>query len=1154
MELWDDWDDFLKVIASDHNLTVDQKAVFFVRLSRQSIDEKRTNQEIANEVIGGEPHTALSAYNKRMKEVFNKLSHSFPEIKSESTGKVGRTQACLEKAYLEQQNKKKSEVVSDVIAPPDWHKICREMLKTQKQSIRRQATEIVSEPFYVQLGLVERRHKPRHSGDFSLSPEQGSGFFQLEKEEIIETYEHDEFLEQVIKEKQSKKSQGKRIAIIGEPGAGKTTLLESIAFSPKTPGFPIWISLSSLGEKSLEEYLRQKWLKDALPFISLEAIDVTPELEKELAKLFNGGEVLLLLDGVDEMPASSPVEALAKIRHELTGWVAKARVVLTCRVNVWDTSVNGLQGFDTYRTLPFEYEDGNKPDQVTEFICQWFSKTDKPELGEPLRKKLDEERHQRIRDLVKNPLRLSLLCQSWYFKQGDLPKTKAALYEQFTRAFYEWKKERHSTSLTQRKELNAALGRLAREAIDKEKSRFGIRESFALNIMGEVLFNLACKLHWLIHVYNDADTYKKVYAFFHPTFQEYFAACAIDHWDYFLHHNNENPNPFLKHNGKDCVYRIFEPQWKQVILLWLGRPEEEVPKKQKEAFIEVLLEFEDGCFGLYPYLAHFLAAAGIAELKDCIYADEIVGMLVDWYADAEIWTFMTVVNPVITNEARIALLESDRATVIKILIYVLNSDFVDYDSRWKVFNLLEQIGTGNSEVVVALTQLIDHSTDNEELQQDAAFFLGRISPGNQKAINLLKQQLLKKKLPDWLDSLPLRAAYFLGIIDRRNQDAINYLINWINQNDKYRLKAASFLGKIDPSNSVAIEALTELVKTERGDLVMNIPLIAARELLEINSENPEAISFLREFIKSGRFLFLWERLEAASALGKTQQYKQEAIQVICEIANEIIQTRTGKEQQLLHQCIDCLNHIDLSIFHSFLSCQQKNILSRGLDINLENAKDWACILALTKHYLETEEDYLEAENHYKHIWICATNMNYSDFYSAWHSRVYSRRTEAGENITVIKFNTVQSSVRVLENQLIDIPSQLQATDKTYPITLDTQTLKLETNTSNISQKLCTKIHRKADYSEIPTANDAAQLQQYIPRIQAQLQKPNLALILHGCEPNQHLIDFCYSLADRDLGIYISLITSQPIEQPLKGFLPNQENLISAIQTWIDEIG
>jgi hypothetical protein len=316
--------------------------------------------------------------------------------------------------------------------------------------------------------------------------------------------------------------------------------------------------------------------------------------------------------------------------------------------------------------------------------------------------------------------------------------------------------------------------------------------------MGEELFKLATeKLNWLVEVYKDAETGKPVYAFFHPTFQEYFAACAIDDCDYFLNHNNENPNPFVKHNDKDCVYRIFEPQWKQVILLWLGRPEEEVPTEQKEAFIEVLLEFEDGCFGLYRYIAHFLAAAGIAELKDCIYADEIVGMLVDWYAHAEIWTYTTVVNRIIANEARVALIESDRSTVIKVLRYVLNSDFVDNDSRWKVFNLLEHIGTGNSEVVAGLTKLIDNTTDDEELQQNTAFFLGRIAPGNQKAINLLTQQLLKKSLPDWLHWLPRRAAYLLGTIDQPNQDAINYLTNWINQNEEYRLQAASNLGKSD---------------------------------------------------------------------------------------------------------------------------------------------------------------------------------------------------------------------------------------------------------------------------------------------------------------------------------------------------------------------
>ena len=82
-----------------------------------------------------------------------------------------------------------------------------------------------------------------------------------------------------------------------------------------------------------------------------------------------------------------------------------------------------------------------------------------------------------------------------------------------------------------------------------------------------MLFKLANDLGWLNLVDRDAVTDEPVYAFFHPTFQEYFAALVIDDWNYFLprKHDNNNPMPVAD------TYRIFESQWKEVILLWLGR-------------------------------------------------------------------------------------------------------------------------------------------------------------------------------------------------------------------------------------------------------------------------------------------------------------------------------------------------------------------------------------------------------------------------------------------------------------------------------------------------------------------------------------------------------------------------------------------------------
>lgn len=84
------------------------------------------------------------------------------------------------------------------------------------------------------------------------------------------------------------------------------------------------------------------------------------------------------------------------------------------------------------------------------------------------------------------------------------------------------------------------------------------------------LFQLALQLGWLNQVGVDADNRRKaVYAFFHPTFQEYFAALAVEDWHFFVpdmsRRNNHSPIKGSKH----C--RVFEIQWKEVLFIWLGR-------------------------------------------------------------------------------------------------------------------------------------------------------------------------------------------------------------------------------------------------------------------------------------------------------------------------------------------------------------------------------------------------------------------------------------------------------------------------------------------------------------------------------------------------------------------------------------------------------
>lgn len=391
-----------------------------------------------------------------------------------------------------------------------WQEKCRAMLQKHKRLTTNELMfaddemKFELEAIHVPLALVERNKPKKCSED--ISPEKGSQIYEPSYEEK-QRFEHEAFLEQIIRDGVGK-TQGHRIALIGEPGAGKTTQLQTIAFwiLNNNLGLPIWISLADLQGKSVENYLLQDWLKNAL-----EVVRVKEEQENTFADLFKNNRVWLLLDAADEMSSLQP---LTEISQQLTGWVKNARVVLTCRVNVWEANANALEHFETYRLLNFEY-----PQQVQEFIRRWFQKKD-ADKGERLWQELNKVERRRIQDLVKNPLRLALLCSTWQGSDKGLSETKAGLYQQFVEEVYKWKDNRFPTTEQQQEELNAALGRLAKRAIDQETSRFRLRHKFVREELGDAkqqdsLFWLALKLGWLNEVGLAAEsaTKEKVYAF-----------------------------------------------------------------------------------------------------------------------------------------------------------------------------------------------------------------------------------------------------------------------------------------------------------------------------------------------------------------------------------------------------------------------------------------------------------------------------------------------------------------------------------------------------------------------------------------------------------------------------------------------------------------
>ncbi|WP_293270060.1 HEAT repeat domain-containing protein [Microcoleus sp. PH2017_02_FOX_O_A] len=988
-----------------------------------------------------------------------------------------------------------------VYQPIDWQDICQQILDEKEQQ-RLSSNQLTFgnhqiDDVYVPLGLVER-HKVTQQRE-NLGAEKGSDLYR--EKEVTQTFEHSEFLEQVIQQGISPKSNGKRLGIIGEPGAGKTTLLRQIANWVATgisEAMVIWVSLADLQGKELETYLFDNWLLAAIKRIG--KAEATAEIKDDFLAQFNAERVWLVLDGADEM-AVGDGNPWAEIQRQIRtgGCIQRARIVLSCRQNVWDAIGSALDTFDTYRTLEFSY-----PEQVEMFIDKWFSTLANPQFGTPpnpplvrggtreegdsltpgfstqatgegdtltppflrgaggdlplsfpalnteetltpplprgaggvlsqqLREALAAPGKERIRDLVKNPLRCSLLCGTWQSLDGDLPDTKAKLYQRFVTTLYQWKKPH--LNWIQQQELNAALGKLALSGMLNETSRFQLRESVGYRVMGESQFELACRLGWLNLVARDGETLEGIYAFYHPTFQEYFAALAVEDWHFFLNHIP--PEGGHGDTASTGVYRIFEKQWKEVILLWLGR--EEVGKEKKEGFINRLVEFEDGCGDFYGYRACFLAAAGIAEFKDCSLADEIVSQIIKCgfgYFNEEKQEWQTFIDP-IAEASREILKETDRERAIE-----------------------------------ALVELICTCQD-EHTRTNAAYSLGRIDKNNSVAISAL------------VDST-------------RNSGT-----------ESTRRLAAYSLGKIDKNNPLVFQTLVELIGTSQQKVTRHDAIYS---LVELGKDNPVAIQALIELIHTSQDETT--KTEVADFLARTstkiREYNPVAIQVLIELIHTSQDETTRRYSAFLLETISKDNPVTLTP-----------------------------LIDLIRSY---KNDYNRYEMCYRIIWIDAQNRTYPEFYQAWHTQ------------------PTNSPIPDNHRQNTDIPTllkQLQPTDKTCPVPLNIRGLEGETDTSAIAQELCTQLYQAIfpTDTDIPAIRNAPEFKRLIPQLKNRLQKPHIALILHSCPCENALSSFTRKLADSQMGIHIAWITDTPLELPLTGFAADGEDVLEAVQDWIGGIG
>jgi HEAT repeat protein/energy-coupling factor transporter ATP-binding protein EcfA2 len=743
------------------------------------------------------------------------------------------------------------------------------------------------------LGLIERNRENRSNAA------KNNGYdFGVTSQEVSQKYTQKQFFEQILQQNHSK-TKGRRLALIGPAGSGKTSLLHKIAhwIFQNTQEIPIWISLAELGKTSIREYLQEKWLKRAIN--SQEIPDIA--WQNALDDFLNSGQVWLLLDGAEQIPleqvAKLPItlgtpetrpimlNPLSALTQQLRGWTDQTRLIITSNSYLWSVDKTILSGFDVFYFLPLTY-----PQEVKPFINQWFTAnkgnnplhspvsaklpTQKTSLSEQLAKKLCQTLEQigveKIEELCRTPLKLALLCRLWQQNSGNLPLTHGELYQQLIAQFYQWQAETVTLNSQQQEKLNQALGKLALTAKESDLYPNWLPHNRLVQELGEKSsqLNLGLRLGWLKSVGVTANQKaEKIYIFFDQTFQDYFAATAVQDWHFFLNHalvgGNSDDSSSLQPS-----YRIFSPQWQRIILLWLGR--KDLLKIDKEAFLQALIEFTDGCSidNFYGKRAYFLAVAGIAEFVDSQKTQEILTQLLHWsFLDSQ-------VSPLVRASAKNALMDTNRPLVINALIQLLPT-VNDEEIQQELVKSLEKIGHSNPTAIKALTEILA-TTSSDFLTAQAAESLGKIDPGNAQAISTLIQ------LAETTTNEEIRQISFNSLekIGQGNFKAILALIRLLRLTESPTTQKRVFecIEKIGQGNATAIAALLQLIRTTQDE---NIRRQAAEGLEKIDPGNPIAITVLVQLVKQASNKEI--RKQTVYSLGEITSGNQDAIEALVDL-------------------------------------------------------------------------------------------------------------------------------------------------------------------------------------------------------------------------------------------------------------------------------
>ena len=253
-------------------------------------------------------------------------------------------------------------------------------------------------------------------------------------DDSIRQYESLENLEQAYRGTQQRRFQAEKcekrdgvavanqqpyLMVLGQPGAGKSTFLRRIgleALKREESDYghnciPVFLELKrfNTGKVDIEQAIAREF--ETCNF---------PDPARSATRLLEDGKLLVLLDGLDEVPTQQMDQAITQIQ-DFCDRYRQNRFIASCRTAAYRSRFRQFRD-----VIMADFDD----EQIQQFMTNWFRSKDDREFDTAQKcwDLLQQPEYAATRELAQTPLLLTFLCLVFDDAQ-TFPKQRAILYK-----------------------------------------------------------------------------------------------------------------------------------------------------------------------------------------------------------------------------------------------------------------------------------------------------------------------------------------------------------------------------------------------------------------------------------------------------------------------------------------------------------------------------------------------------------------------------------------------------------------------------------------------------------------------------------------------------------------------------------------------------